>query len=219
MADAIGYQPSTRTAQNVISHVQRIFGDLDGVQLATTDIITWINDAQEQIVNRTRPLKTRSLASSVSNQAEYKFPGNNIIEIESLLYDGVRIQNIPFARAEREYIGMVPAQAPGTPVMWWEWNGSFTLFPTPSDVKTITLYYAMLAAPVVNTTDVLGVPDKYYQTVLAYVMKQAYELDENMPSSQAKGQEFSQDLADFTDEERTAQHMTYESISYVDQGF
>lgn len=212
-SDSIGYQPSTRTAQQVITHVQRTFGDESGVQLVSTDIIRWINDAQDTIVNRARPLKARAFTNSIAGIADYKLPGDNIIQVESLHYDGQLLENTPFAQAERGYVGSTKTGAPET---WWEWSGTFTLYPAPTEPKQITLYYTMTATRVVNPADVLGVPDKYYQTLLSYVMQQAYELDENFAASEAKRNAFSQDLDGFDEEERIAQHMVYESITRVE---
>jgi hypothetical protein len=213
----VGYQPSTRTAQQVITHVQRTFGDADGVQVTGTDIIRWINDAQDTIVNRTRPLKARAFTDSIKGVSSYKFPNENIIQIDSLHYNDSLLENTPFAQAER--LSLLHDETIREPETWWEWSGSITLYPTPPVSRRMVIYYSMTATPVVNPGDIIGVPDKYYQTLLSYVMGQAYELDERLDISQQKSNEFSSSLDVFDEEERVAQHMTYEKLTYIDFGY
>lgn len=210
----LSYQPSTRTVGNVLNHVRRQFGDEAGVQIVDSDVIGWINDAQDTIVNRNRPLKATARGlDSIKGVASYKFPNNDIIQIESVLYDGQPIENVPYAEAEQSYVG---GDATGTPRVWWEWSGSFTFYPTPDSSAPIVLKYTTLATKVSSTDDTLGVPDKYYQTVLNYVMQQAYELDENFNASQLKETQFNRQIDQFGEEERTAQNMLYETLTVLE---
>ena len=78
------------------------------------------------------------------------------------------------------------------------------------------LYYTQRPAPVTSTSDTLSLPDKYYQDVVRYCLQQAYEMDEDMANSQAKAQQFDASLNEKSEEERTAQNMTYEKITVYD---
>ena len=208
------YGAKTRLVSEVITAVQRQFGDESGVQLENSDVIRWINDAQDLIVAKNKVLKAKSTTSSVEGQAAYTFPSDNIHQIESIHYNGYRVPNMSFAEAE-EYVFQADPQliALGDPVLWYEWAGTFTFWPSPGEVKNIDLYYTQRPAPVALTTDVLSVPDKYYQDVVRYCMQQAYEMDEDMASSQAKQQQFDASLNEKSEEERTAQNMTYDKIT------
>lgn len=208
------YSPPTRTVQEVMTAVQRQFGDESGVQLENTDIIRWINDAQEVIVAKTKALKAKSTIAATAGQTSYTFPSENIHQVESIHFDGVRIPNMSFPEAEQQIFNADPQQvSSGFPVLWYEWAGTFTFWPTPAESKNIDLYYTKRPPRVSGITDVLSIADKYYQDVVRYVLIQAYEMDEDMGSAQAKGQQFESSINEFSEEDRTSQNMTYSTIT------
>lgn len=208
---------STRLVSEVITAVQRQFGDESGVQLENADIIRWINDAQDIIVAKNKVLKAKSSTPAVAGQAAYTFPSDKIHQIESIHYNGYRIPNMSFAEAEEHIFQADPGLiALGDPLLWYEWAGTFTFWPAPNAANTIDLYYTQRPDPVTTTTDTLSVPDKYYQDVVRYCMQNAYEMDEDMANSQAKGQQFDASLNEKSEEERTAQNMTYDKITVYD---
>lgn len=206
-----------RTVQDVINVVTRQFGDESGVQLQVSDIINWINDAQDTIVNRNRILKAKSSQQVVNGQAEYTFPLLRIIQIESLHYNGRILPNMSFVEAEQRISTTDPkGEQQGTPLFWYEWAGSLTLWPTPNDSGTIQLYYSVLPPRISAANDPLSVPDKYFEDVCRYVMQQVYEMDQDWQGSQAKQQQFDASVNDLGEEERTSQHATYDSIVVMD---
>ena len=217
----MSYGEKTRLVSEVITAIQRQFGDESGVQLENSDIIRWINDAQDVIVAKNKVLKAKSSSAAVAGQASYTFPSDNIHQIESIHFNGYRVPNMSFVEAEEHIFQSDPqAIALGDPLLWYEWAGTFTFWPAPNSTALIDLYYTQRPAPVANTTDVLSVPDKYYQDVVRYCMQNAYEMDEDMASSQAKAQQFDASLNEKSEEERTAQNMTYDKITvYEDYGW
>lgn len=213
----MSYGAKTRLVSEVLTAVQRQFGDESGVQLENTDVIRWVNDAQDVIVAKNKVLKAKSTTPSVAGQAAYTFPSDNIHQIESIHYNGYRVPNMSFAEAEAEIFQADPALvATGDPYLWYEWAGTFTFWPAPGDVKNIDLYYTQRPTPVTLVSDTLSLPDKYYQDVVRYCLQQAYEMDEDMANSQAKAQQFDASLNEKSEEERTAQNMTYEKITVYD---
>lgn len=211
----LGYQPSTRTANDVMQIVRRQFGDDNAVQVQDSDIYGWINDGQDTIVNRNRILKSRSFSNSISGIAQYQYPTDNIEEVESLHYDGRPLKGVSFAQAEQE-IRLWKSNPPIDPIVWWEWAGSFTLWPTPQSAKEVVLYYTTRATPVSASSDLLSIPDKYFQTLVQYCLQQAYEMDEDWQAAQQKQSQFEANVNSFGEEERTSQRMTYETITDVD---
>ena len=212
----MSYGPSTRTVADVARAVKRTFGDESGVQLEDADIIMWINDAQDEIVKRNRTLKATSSTVSVVGQQDYTFPSENILQIESLHYAGSRLPNMTFAQAEEKVIASDDIEGIGEPILWYEWGGKFSFFPVPATEQQITLYYTENPARVSLNADLLSVSDKYYQDVVRYVLLQAYEMDEDAGMSQLKQKQFDDSLIALGEEERTAQSMTYETITLVD---
>lgn len=208
------YSPATRTAQEVSKAVRRQFGDDAGVQIEDSDIIRWINDAQDTIASRNRFLKATSTVVAEPGRSTYRWPTERILQVESVHYDGYRIRNVPFASAEEHRRD--GDTKTGTPRIWYEWAGKFIFYPAPDDSKEITLYLTLKPTPVVGLGDTLSVPDRYFMDVVRYVLTQAYEMDEDWEAVKAKQGQFDASVNDLAEEERTAQHMTYEVITLVD---
>lgn len=213
----MSYTAPTRTVGEIFQAVKRQFGDESGVQLADSDIIGWINDAQTVIVTKNKILKAKSTAPSIVGQKTYSFPALPIYQIESLHYKGHRVINVPFAEAENRIFGRDPDNVQtGVPEIWYEWAGEFTFWPTPDTVESIDIYYTAKPTPVANSDDFMSVPDKYYQDIVRYVLQQAYEMDEDWQASQTKSDQFTASINEMGEEERTAQNMTYDTITVYD---
>lgn len=211
-------RPTTKKLSDLLQEIKRLFGDEAGVQINDNDITRWANEAQMSIVTANGALKAKSTLPSVVNQGTYTFAGLNIQQIASLHYDGQLIPNTPFAEAERLLMlkDLQQATPYGTPEMWYEWAGEFTLWPAPAAVKDITIYYT--AYPAVLTGDpsqALSMPDKWYPAIVNYIMSKAYEMDEDHQASQVAEQRFQTSLNMQSGEEREAQDMAFPVIQEV----
>jgi hypothetical protein len=212
----MAYGPSTRTVGEVMRAVKRTFGDESSAQLEDEDIVAWINDAQEEINNKNKILKAQADITTTENVAKYSFPAKHIQQVEALLYDGMVIRNVSYAQALESYIGRL-APANGPPCIWYEWGGSFTLYPTPEGDKEITLIYTMRPTTVDGqSVTKLTIPDKYYQDVVRYVLQQAFLMDEAVDLATNQEKQFAASLEDKSEEERSAQQMTYTVITLID---
>lgn len=212
------YGPPTRTVVEVMNAVKRQFGDESGVQLEDADLVRWITDAQDVINYQNKVLKSTATIPAVTEQATYTFPTTQVLQIESLHFNGVRIPNVPFAQAEETLIG-VDSDATGTPQFWYEWGGTFTFWPAPDEANDITVFFTSLVQPVPVLPDLdtlLSLPDKYFADIVTYVLKQAYEMDEDWQASGAKAQQFKDAVDMKQDDERRAQDMTFHTITLVD---
>jgi len=203
----------TRTVQDVMKVVKRQFGDESGVQLEDNDVINWINDAQDTIVNRNRVLKAKSTVAINARQSTVTFDDLRIIQIESVHFNGRILPNMSFVEAEQKISTTDPeGSESGTPLFWYEWAGTMTFWPTPNAAGSLDLFYSAFPDRVSTSTDSLSLPDKYFEDICRYVMTQVYEMDQDWQGSQAKQQQFDASVNDLGEEERTSQHATYDSI-------
>lgn len=190
------YINSTRLAAEVARYVQRQFGDESGVQVTNDDIVRWVNAGQQEIFLRNEPLKATTYANVVAGQNNYTFPVS-MLRVQSVLVNGVPVEQRStqeieeyLLREDPQYIGQ------GQPVVWSEWGGTFTFYPTPdrNSDNGIILKYIKAATNVVSINDTLSIPDAYYNRLCEYVMQQAYELDENFDASNMKAEQFNTGL-------------------------
>lgn len=210
-------RPSTKTFGQLAQDIKRIFGDESGVQLDNADIQRWANSAQTEIVTSNKALKATATMPTVVGQTNYDFPSVKIQQIEALHYDNVRLENVPFAEAERYIISNDPNQTEqGTPSFWYEWDGVLTLWPKPDSVKNLKLYFTAYPAELTgDVNQLLDVPDKFYNAVVDFVLSKCYEMDEDMNNSQLAENRFRASLESQMEDERQAQHLTYPIIQEI----
>ena len=207
-------RPSTKTFGALVQDIKRTFGDESGVQLDNADIARWANSAQQEIVTSNKSIKAKSTLPTAIGVSSYTFPALKIHQIEVLHYDNMRLENLPFAEAERVIISQDPQQIEtGTPAFWYEWDGELTVWPKPDAVKNLTLYCTVYPTELTgDVAQLLDVADKFYNAVVDYVMMKCYEMDEDMQSSQMSEQRFRAALEGQMEDERQAQHMVYPAI-------
>lgn len=215
-------RPTTRIAGDVTTYVKRQFGDEAGVQLTDSDIFRWINLAQVEIASRNKITKRKAATNVVSGQDVYLLEGLNILQIESIHYNGGLIASQEMAQAEQtisRYTGNTGAKdIYKQPVLWYEWDGQITLWPTPTEniENGLVLYYTGMPVQVSSLGDALTVPDIYYSAVTSFVMAQAYEQDESFAESDLMMQRFERALDSRSEEERAPGQITYPHITFVE---
>lgn len=214
-----GLNITTKTAQNVATSVKRQFGDESGVQLKDDDILRWVNDGQREIVHKNRVLKGKAVIPAVAGQADYLLPEASIAAIESIHFNNIPVPGIPYPQVE-DFIARYPHTSngggPGTPQMWYEWGGTITFFPAPDTTENISLLYTRNPDELVTLGDTLSLPDKYFNTLVDYVLSQAYAMDEDWEASNYKNQQFAANLDTSADDERTTSNMVYPSVIVVE---
>lgn len=201
----------TRTAQEVLDAVTRQVGDEAEIQFTQSDIIRWINQAQLEIVIKNNTINEVSAVTNiVAGQDKYPILSDaafsNLNKINTILYDGRPIKNLPFQEAMEYIIGNA---SDGTPSIWYVKTGVLNLWPKPDTNITggLTIYYTKKPTKVNLVGDYLGVPDSFFNAVLQYVISQAMEMDENWQAAAVKQQQFEVSV-------NSQQYMTVEQTAY-----
>lgn len=191
---------ATRTLSDVVSFVQRQFGDESGVQVTVADITRWTNQAQMEIVNKNPMIQATATDVTVINQQKYSIPPD-LIQLESVFVDGRLLEPTNF-EGIRAVLGTENSNVTGTPMYWYIWANQIYLWPIPSEAKTIEVNYSKTPVSVSSTADTLGVPDRYFDRVCEYVMSKAYELDEDWQGHQVNAQKFEDKLLEDTNADK-----------------
>jgi hypothetical protein len=210
--------PTTRTAAEIIAYMTRAFGDESGAQITEADIIRWINSGQNDINKKNRILKDIATTPLIVGTRSYTFPTPNILEIEVLQVDGKPLQYMTFKEAN-EYITKNDPQftVTDTPYIWYEWGGSIFVYPTPSAVLTLSLYYIKYPTPIVLSSNTLSIPDSYFEPLLQYCLAQAYEQDDDWTGSAQKRDQLKESLNDLSQDGAEYSRQFYPTITELDE--
>lgn len=206
----------------VITRVQRIFGDESGVQINQNDIIRWINDCQEEmVIDNEGLLETAVTTDVIQGQTDYSFP-SDLSVLRSLQYKGYAIKRMSFQEFD-VYLNGYNAQpnpyGEGLPSIYMVWNNTIKLFPPPNESVTagLKIYYCKHPVPVVTAADALTVPIQYHKAIVDYCLQQAYELDEDQAKVQMKKQEYEQKMLKLNDRNKWTSQETYPVITTLPQ--
>ena len=204
------------TGNDIATRVRASFGDVSGAQLGDSNILLWINDGQREIVNSNPILRASKLTNLVKNQADYTFPSDKVLVIEAVYIDGFPIDNATPQEA-REFIQKADPAAAATaerPQIWYERAGVITFWPKPNKDITNGLKLEYIKSPTMLTSlgSAVGIPDRYFNELVNYVIGQSLEMDENYDAAQFKQRQFRDGLDRLFTKDSVSQDALYSGV-------
>lgn len=173
----------TKTVDDVITDVKRIFGDEALVELKSTDLLRWTNAAQREIASSHTVLKGKASHNLVALQTLYPVPLDSpVAQVQGVHIEGKPLRGVSFQEAQETILRDDPElEANGEPKVWYEWDGDLYIYPAPekSVDNGLELFYLAYPTNLTGTSQALSIPDRFYNQIVDYVLSQAYRLDEN----------------------------------------
>lgn len=213
------------TGTDIKARVLSLFGDTAGVQVADTDIVAWINDAQREIYMQHEGLAQKtSNANSVAGTGTYALPAD-LLTLQSVSYKDTvtgSFYDLRFLSSEdldQQFNDWNTSS--GSPAFYsrGETQGQLLILPIPdsSVANGIKYVYSRYSTDIAAIASPLDVPEYYHQTVLEYCLMKAYELDENWEASDRKS-DYVQSTIDFNNSrDGWFGHETFPTISPLDE--
>lgn len=192
---------STRVAQDMITEIERSFGDESHVQLKVNDILRWINSGQLEIINKNPILKAISTTPGIKDQTAYDIPAD-CIQMEM-----IQVNNVILRACSWEEVRDITLAGPASsqPQVWSIYANKAFIYPAPDKDENITIYYAKRPTDVTSAGDPLSIPDRYYDRLKEYIMSRAYEMDEDWTAHQVQRDQFESNLLALTNAESNVQ--------------
>lgn len=201
---------------DIMRRAKRVFGDESGVQLQDSDIIDWINDAQRSIAAGTELLQVTAHTDMIQGQSIYEKPAT-FLNLRSLRIYGYELKGIAMKQADQWFPGYDDPlqQTIGKPEYYWSWSDFFSIYPIPQETiaQGITIYYTRTPVLVSLLTDVPELPEMYHDRILDYVLRNAYEMDENYPAANLRQTLFNTGMQNLAENENKVNDDSYEVIS------
>lgn len=210
--------PVTKTANEIAVYVKRQFGDESGVQITDADIYRWLSSAQLQVVAKIAPVQAIATTDVVAGTREVDLSMLPIHQIDSVHFEGRFIPQVNFAEAEqRIYTSGANPNTADSAEFWYSYANTLYLFPVPSRSITggLSIHFIKMPTPVLTGTDLLSIPDKYFDALCSWILSKAYELDEEFDQAANYRQHFENQLLEQNGEERSMANMTYPVITYL----
>lgn len=202
----------------IITRVQRQFGDDVQAQITKEDIVRWVNDACLEIAtsNKTNQGINKGITPVVAGQPQYTLPPD-ILNLRSVRANGIKLVHTTYDQLTE--LADYSEDAQGAPNCYWVYNGVLYVYPTPYEsLGSIDVYY--VRTPDVLTVDMLdrepNVPKEYHPRIVEYCIAQAAELDDNLTQYQLKMGQFRDNLQSLKrNGEQPEGDDYYPSISYT----
>lgn len=207
---------------DIITRVQRQFGDDIQAQITTDDIIRWVNDACLEIVTNNNTNEGYQLGTTpvVAGQRAYELPAD-LLRLRSIRVNGLRLNGSTY-----DQLSEVDAELESTvgiPTAYWVYGGELNLYPVPSDnLGNLTIMYVKTPDKMTDVTldREPDVPQMYHPRIVEYCIAQAAELDDNLGQYQLKMGQFRQNMQSLSQNgEQPESDSVYPSITFVNDGW
>jgi hypothetical protein len=185
---------ATHTLGDVLTAVQRQFGDEDSVQITDADITRWVNEAQTEINSKDPMIQATGTVVTTGLETSFPLP-TDLMQLDMVVYDTTRLTPVDAS----DGVDQVALLGTGgsAPVCFYTWANAIYLVPAPDVANhTLTIYYIARPTSVATASDLLGVPDRYFNEVVSYAMTQAYELDQDWQAQTVQNQAFEKGMQD-----------------------
>lgn len=201
--------------QDVVTRVQRQFGDEASVQVTADDVIRWINDAQKEIAVQNDLMQATATLPTIVGTNEYNFP-TDMLGLNKLFYNNSRIKYL----SRQEYDEYVNPSDPnevssGDPSIYTRWGSKFHVYPNPGTVGTFKLLYTQRPPEVVAVGDSLSLSLEYHPRIVEFCLRQAYEMDEDWDAAAAKATQFDSGLSILKENEYSKDKEHYPTITIL----
>lgn len=210
----------TTTARNIADTVLHIFGDQAQVQVDDAKLLVFINMGQREIILANDVNTKIGSTNVVAGQDTYDISTLKALSITSVRYNGRPLPFKSFQEAEEYIISQDPLNVTQSdPMLWYTWDNKLKVYPTPAGNLTsgLTIFYKQDFTPATNMSDTLGIPDRYYNAMVQYVLAQCYELDEDVQNSAVKLGQFGQSISNLSaqDDESQSSEKYYPMITVL----
>lgn len=203
---------------DIITRVQRQFGDDLQAQITKEDIVRWVNDACLEIAtnNYTNQGIFKGHTPVVVGQPEYNLPAD-LLTLRSVRANGIKLTHTTYDQLTE--LPEFSETATGAPTCYWVYDNMIYLWPTPYEaLGTVDVYYTK--SPDLLTILMLDkepdVPKQYHPRIVEYCIAQAAELDDNLGHYQLKMGQFKDNLTNLKQNgEQPEGDDYYPSITYV----
>lgn len=176
------------TVTNVFDRIKRTFGDEAGVQVTESDIIRWVNDAQNEAVMQNEGLLMKEgFLNSTVNVKEYALP-SDLYTLHHVYYKDTA--TAPYYALKwlglkdfTEFLdGWDGSSVVSYPQVYTnQKKDNVLIYPVPqaSITNGIKLIYSRYATDVVNSGSTIDLPEYLNNYVVRYCLMEAYKLDED----------------------------------------
>lgn len=203
----------------IVTAVQRQFGDESGAQITRSDIIRWANDAQVDINRQTEVLQVHSETDAIKGDGSYDLP-TDFVRIRRVTWDDVLLQRIELEELDKTSRTIDKASS-GSPDKYYVWGRRLWIYPRPSNTGSgnLDIFYVKMPDPLVNDDDEPEVPVHMHEDIIRYALARAKELDEEDGKAQEVMADYNARLSLSKDEAQNPENNSYPAVRDIEASY
>lgn len=198
----------------LVTAVQRQFGDDSGIQITRTDILRWLNQGGIDLVRKTGCVQDHKQTDSVANDGSYTLPPD-FISVRRVTYADIVLQPTTLDVADQDWTTRDLAPQPGgTPQFFHIWNNVIYLYPVPSTAQTgaLDVFYIRTPTILVGDLDVPEIPAKFHEALVRFAVARAKELNDEYDLAKYIMQDYENMVMDIKDEVNRPMSRSYNAV-------
>jgi hypothetical protein len=176
-------------AQDILTRVRQELVETVGSFWSDSELLTLLNKAERDFVNRTRILEDRAQLDIVAGQSRYPLPAN-WLSARAIFYNNkqgistnpnrwrrLRPSNLEKRAQENQNFLSDEIEARGTPHTYWIWGRELVIEPVPEFNGSADLVLFFKSKPVALTasTQQINVDDSLSDGIEAYILWKAWK--------------------------------------------
>lgn len=204
----------------IVTRVQRQFGDESGAQITRSDIVNWANDGQLDIVRKTDSLQVHVETDAIKNDGSYDLP-STLIRIRRCTFNGKKLDRIELEALDQLHPDReVSDNNGGTPKYYYVWGSRLWVFPVPGSdgIGNLDVYYVKHPDPIISDQDIPEIPVHMHEDIVRYCLGRAKELDEEDAKAQEVMADYEARITLSRDEANSPENDSYPSVRDIDGG-
>lgn len=193
--------------------VYRTIGDEAGVLIQPDSVADWANDAQLEIVKRTKCLQDSYTWDVVAGTDSYDLP-TDFLAVEQLSVDGMDLTLYGLSDFNKQFPDRGSWDSSGTPGHAYIWGTKLYLWPNPSGSGTdnMTMLYILRPNSINDDREIPDIPVEFHTDIVTYCISQALELNEDHAQAQAKMAAFEGSVASGGSEHQWKDQSTFPAV-------
>lgn len=180
-----------------------------------TEIYTLIWNAEKILATELGCVEVSTTMSTVASTREYTRP-SDIQRIFRITYDSTKLKKINFTDVDKIE---GDTEDEGDPEYYYEYGSYIGLVPTPTEIKTLKIYYNKIPTQLSASSTAFSIPPEYAHFLTDYVLSLMYLKDQQVSESDRHKEQWNRNIQQARDQWGSRRAMDNYPITRDDEGY
>jgi hypothetical protein len=201
--------------EQIMRASMRMIGDTSGAMIQSSDVLTWMNEGQLEVVRRTACLADTNEVEVEAGVVGYDLPGD-FLDFIRVTLDGRKlrkttVQEVDNVDPDRD----LPDSESAQPKVFYKLGTQIKLFPKPATDGTLEIEYTRQPTQLIQNADIPEIPVNMHGDILQYCIAKGKEMDEDQAAAGSAMAVFEHRLAQSLDDATDENQESYPAVRLI----